>query len=96
MEQEDRERLKRILELTEKNHKMVRKMYSTMRWGNLLKVVYWIVIVGVAVGAFYFLQPFLQSVQQTYKDLQVGVDGIRGTFSTLQEDVETVRDHIPE
>lgn len=96
MEHEDRERLKRVLELSEKNNMMLKQMYSTMKWGRVLKVIYWIVIVGVAVGAFYFLQPFISSLQGTYKTLQEGVESVRGSFLDLQGDIEQVRDQIPQ
>lgn len=91
MEKEDRERLKRILELTEKNNKIIRQMHATMRWGRVLKVIYWIVILGIAVGAFYFLQPVLTSVRDTYETLGDSVDSIKGSFTTIEDELEAIQ-----
>ena len=94
MEQEDRERLKRVLELAENNGKILKKMRSTMRWGRVLESIYWIVIVGIAAGSFYFLQPFLLSIQGTYKTLQEGVENVRESFQGMQDEVDEVRNSI--
>lgn len=88
MEQEDRERLKQVLALAERNNRILKKLYGAMRWGRVLKIIYWIVIVGVAVGAFYFLQPVFQSVSDTYRGLDQQVEGIREIFNGVTGEAE--------
>jgi len=88
MDHEDKERLKRVLELAEKDHNMVRKLYSAMRWGRVLKIIYWVAILGIAVGAFYFLQPFFESLVEVYKSLGSSVEGLRESFGGVQEQVD--------
>lgn len=92
MDKEDRERLKKVLDLSERNNKMIRKLYSAMKWGRALKAFYWLVIIGVAIGAFYFIQPAVDSVKDLYGSLQGGVESIRGNF----QEVEDLKDSLPE
>ena len=55
---------------------MLRKMRGAQRRANIFKFLYWLVIIGIAAGAFYFLQPYFQVVQDLYQQVQTTRSGI--------------------
>ena len=66
MPPEEKELLEKSVVLAEDNNKILRSMRNSMRWGRIMTVVYWILIIGISVGAFYFLQPYVDQVIKTY------------------------------
>lgn len=73
MDQEDKEFIRRTLELTEENNKILRKMRSAMRWGRAWRIFYWVVVIGISIGAFYFIQPYIEQVLGIYSGLGMDV-----------------------
>jgi predicted negative regulator of RcsB-dependent stress response len=61
-----------LLELTRENNRILKSLRRIHRWNVFFRVVYWIIIVGIAVGAFYFLQPYVDQFKS-----------ISGSFSNL-------------
>lgn len=61
---------------------MLRTLYRAYQWGRVYKIVYWVLIIGLAAGAFYFVQPYVSAVTDTYESLL-------GRESTLLERVES-------
>ncbi|HVY72783.1 MAG TPA: hypothetical protein VG984_01885 [Candidatus Paceibacterota bacterium] len=69
--EEVRELVKKNLELTEENHRILRGMRSAARWGRLITIVWWIVVVAVS-GAtyYYYVQPYVEQAKQVYADFE--------------------------
>ncbi|HYC34698.1 MAG TPA: hypothetical protein VEC13_03110 [Candidatus Paceibacterota bacterium] len=65
-------------ELSLENNKMLRSIQKRARWSFLGRLVYWIIILGVAVGAFYYVKPYVEDLIKVY-------DSIRQTESKIQE-----------
>ncbi len=63
---EDRELLAKTLALAEENNKMLHQMRRGARWHNLFSVLRWIVIIIIAAGSYYYLQPYLDSARRIY------------------------------
>lgn len=57
------------LELSKQNSKKIKKIHSYMRRTFFAKILYWIVIILVTVGAFYYIQPHVNRVLESYKNL---------------------------
>jgi hypothetical protein len=69
MNPEDRELLERVMRLTEQNNQILRKMRRSMLWGTIATVLYWLVILGVVAGAYYFIQPYLGALNTLVQKL---------------------------
>ncbi len=67
MSPEERELLNRSVVLGEENNQILRSMRRGQRLGNIMRAMYWIFIIGSAVGAFYFFQPVFEQVMKMYK-----------------------------
>ncbi len=56
------EEIKRIRELTEENNQILRKMRRSQKIASAMRTLYWLIIIGITIGAFYYLQPYLESM----------------------------------
>ena len=68
MDPESKELLQNTFELAEENNKMLRHIRRSQKIASFVRIVYWLVIVGIGVGAFYFLEPYLNQAQKFIKD----------------------------
>ena len=89
MTPEEKSLLECTYKLVEENNSILRKMRRVARWGTIVRVLYWVVIIGVGVGAFYFLQPYIDSArgivdqaQSTFKSISGTVDQAKGILDT--------------
>lgn len=80
MSEEERELLKRSVELSEENNEILRAMRRAMRIGRIVKGVYWVLILGTAIGAFYFIQPYIDQFGQMYGDAKSSIDSFSSFF----------------
>lgn len=69
MDSDDKKVLKEVLELSRENNKMLHKMKRAAFLNKLVRVFYWIIILGSAVSVYYYIQPVLQQLIRTYTDL---------------------------
>lgn len=65
MSPEERSLLERTHKLAEENNNILRSLRSTNRWGIAFKTTYWVIIIGLSVGAFYFIQPYVEFMKST-------------------------------
>ncbi len=77
MEEKDRELLRATLKLAEENNRILAKLYRSWWWSRAWKWFYWLVIVGVALGAFYFLQPYVDRLKQLYYSSESQLENVR-------------------
>ena len=80
-ENENRDMLRKILELEQKNNKMLQGIKSSILWSRIFQVAYWIVILGLGIGAFYYLQPYIDQVLSAYGGFKGGVENVKNLFS---------------
>lgn len=62
MNPEERSLLERTHEMVEENNKILRSLRRSRRIGIIMTTLYWVVIIGISVGAFYFLQPYIDYI----------------------------------
>jgi len=67
MDGEERQLLEKTFELAKENNKMLRKIRRGQKWASFMRMVYWIIIIGVSIGAFYYLQPYIEQMQSFIK-----------------------------
>ena len=72
MNPEERSLLERTYKLAEENHELLLGLRQRARISTAIKAVYWIVIIGLSIGAFYFIQPYVDSVTGMYGQVQDG------------------------
>ncbi|MFA6432468.1 MAG: hypothetical protein WCV82_01470 [Candidatus Paceibacterota bacterium] len=59
MTPEERALLERTYNMAEDNNNILRSIRRTNRLGTIMHILYWIVILIVSFGAYYFIQPYV-------------------------------------
>lgn len=80
MDDEDRELLEHTLKLVEENNKMLRRVRGVQKRAALMSLLYWIFIIGAAIGAFYFIQPYINKVEQIFNETSSTLSGFKNTM----------------
>ncbi|OGI91530.1 hypothetical protein A2933_01395 [Candidatus Nomurabacteria bacterium RIFCSPLOWO2_01_FULL_46_18] len=60
------EEIRRIRELTEENNQMLKKMRRSQQIASVMRALYWLVIIGSAIGAYYLFQPYIDQLKNVY------------------------------
>jgi hypothetical protein len=69
--------LERLLDLTEENNKILRKMQRMERISTIFRIIYWLFVIGAAIGLYYYIQPYQNSLIHTYQSFQAFVDQLQ-------------------
>ncbi len=80
MEPEMKQKIDELFELTKENNTMLRQMRRLQRWSTALKVAYWVILIGIAAGAFYFFQPYVAQLQDFGFSLQKTSNNFQSFF----------------
>lgn len=67
MDPESKELLKATLELSQENNKMLHSMRRSMQMSRVMSSIYWLFIIGSAVGAYYYIQPYVDQLLGVYE-----------------------------
>ncbi len=76
MSPEERELLNKCVTLSEDNNQILHSIKRSMRWASITRAIYWIFIIGSAIGALYFLQPYIDQLKSVYS----GAGDVLGGF----------------
>ncbi len=83
MTPEEKSLLERTYKMTEENNTILRKMRRASRISTIFRIVYWVVIIGLGLGTYYFLQPYLISAVDVLKQGQSTLQKFGGMTSYL-------------
>ncbi len=84
MNPEEKEKLDRTLELTEENNRMLKKMRSSMRWGQAWRIFYWAVIIILSLGAYYYIQPYISELTTAYGGLKQDFSNVNNVINSFK------------
>jgi hypothetical protein len=85
MSPEEREMLEKSLTLVEENHKMLRSLTRSMKWGRVMHMIYWALIIGSTVGAYYFVQPYIDQVIGAYGGAKNSLENVNSIFEKFKQ-----------
>lgn len=84
MSPDDKKLLERTLELAEENNKILRKLRSLDRLDRIMKWVYWSILILLSLGAYYFIQPYVDFIRGKDPSDTNQVKNIDDLFNVLQ------------
>ncbi len=85
MSPEEKELLQRSVDLAEENNKILHILHRHMKIRRAMSIAYWVLIIGVAIGAFYFVEPFVQRATEMYDGAKENIDSFNSIFQTNKE-----------
>jgi hypothetical protein len=68
MEEGLKELLQANLEISKENNKILRKMRSVQKWTQISRVIYYLIVIVLTLGAFYYIQPYIQKFMAMLPD----------------------------
>jgi hypothetical protein len=87
MTPEEHELLKRSIALSEENNDILRGIQSSMRLSRFMSVLYWIIIIGISVGAWYFVQPYLVKVEGLYNGAESQLNSVQNVVNSVKKTI---------
>ena len=84
MSPEERELLEKSVSLAEDNNKVLHSMRRSMRTAGIMRAIYWIFIIGSAVSAYYFLEPYIDQIKNAYSKAEETLNNLKSGQSNFQ------------
>lgn len=94
MNQEERDLLADILANTRENNKILTKMQRNARWATTFQVVRWTVVILIALGAYYYVQPYVDRIIATYRNVTGTVSSMNDKATTINAGLKSVNDIV--
>ena len=86
MQPEEKELLKKTLALEEENNTILRSIQRSMRLARFMSILYWVFIIGSAVGAYYLIQPYIEALTGAYGGAKTSFsDNVYGIIDSFKE-----------
>ena len=76
--------LERSLRLAEENNTILIKMRRGARLSQAMSYVYWLIIIGISVGAYYYAKPYLDKAINLYNSAQTNINGVGKILDSLK------------
>jgi hypothetical protein len=85
MDPESKKLLEETFRLSEENNRMLKRIRKVQKWTTLLRVLYALIVVGIAVGAFYYLNPYVDGLLNIYTGMSGVEEKLTGGGGSFQE-----------
>lgn len=69
MNPEEKRLLEEVAALARENHQILKRMQRARRWSRFFWLLKWLIIIGVTVWLYYYLQPIINQLFKTYESL---------------------------
>ena len=84
MDPEERKLLEETLELSKENNALLHKVRGVQKRATLWTGIKLFFIVGIALGAFYYLEPYLDRMVNVYSSFMEREEEVRSFFQGKQ------------
>lgn len=81
MDPELKDMIRKNLELSSENNKMLHSIKRGMFWGKVMRVVYWVIILGIGVGLYYYIEPYIDSAVGAYGGIKSDLQSFKEVFT---------------
>ncbi len=85
MTPEERSLLQKIAQQVEENNEMLHSIRRAQKWATVWRAIYWIVIIGSAVGAYWIIQPYIDQLLGAYSSAQSNLDTVKGLLNSYSQ-----------
>lgn len=80
-----KDKIDEIFELTKENNKLLHKLRSSQKWASITRLLYWLVIIGISIGAYYYVEPYLQKIMNAYSQSMSTLDKVQNFGNSLPD-----------
>ncbi len=68
--------LERTYKLSLENNDLLRKIRRSNTMSSIFRAIYWVVIIGASVGAYYYVQPYVDPMMKIYSDIMANAQNL--------------------
>lgn len=99
MEGTNNELLNKILEISQDNHYLLKKVRAHQKNTMYAKIAYWVFLIIIFLGGYYYLRPVLEKLRlskassfiQNIPDLK----SIKNSVQNLEQDYNDIKNKLP-
>jgi preprotein translocase subunit SecE len=84
MDSESKQLLQNTLALTEENNKLLHKIRGVQRRETIWNIVKILVIVAIAFGSFYYIEPYLNQLIGVYNGAKSNIDNFNSVLQNFK------------
>ncbi|OGI58111.1 hypothetical protein A3C60_01145 [Candidatus Nomurabacteria bacterium RIFCSPHIGHO2_02_FULL_37_45] len=85
MDPEFKKLLEETFELAKENNDMLHSMRRSMRLQRIMSILYWVFIIGSAVGAYYLIQPYIDQLTNIYGGARSDIDNFNSLLQNFKK-----------
>jgi len=74
---DENRQLEKTYELTKENNEMLKSIRRSQKMTKIFRIGYWVVVIGIAVGAYVFIEPYIGGLIGTYNEALENFNSIR-------------------
>jgi hypothetical protein len=90
MNPNDKELLEKTYELAKENNHILRGMKRSGRWSAIFRIFYWILIIGASLGAYVYVQPYINPLLNTYKNIQGEIGNVKTIVNKISSSTSNI------
>jgi hypothetical protein len=95
MDEEVKKMIEESLTLNRESNAILKGIRRAQRRAEIMKVIYWIIILGITFGAYYFIQPYIESLMGYYSTIAgIGSGGDASGGVGSMSDLSKIQDLI--
>lgn len=92
MDPEVKHLLEENIKLSKDNNQLLVKVLNYQKWAQITKVFYWFLIIGISVGAFYFIKPYFGSLLSIYNGDLTGIKSLTNFTEGGQDEQQILKE----
>jgi hypothetical protein len=69
--------LEETYKIEKENNEMLHSLYRSMWTGRLFRIFYWVIILGLMVGSYYYAQPYIEKLTSMYDQVSGLFPGVK-------------------
>jgi hypothetical protein len=84
MTPEERVLLQELAEKVEENNDILKSIRRSMRISRIFSFIYWAIIIGSAIGAYYLIQPYIDQLLSVYSGASNDLNSAKELLNSLR------------
>ncbi|MFH1454893.1 MAG: hypothetical protein ABIF22_01060 [bacterium] len=88
MNPNEKELLEKTYELSKENNHILKGIRRASRWSTIYRIFYWLLIIGVSVGSYIYIQPYIDSILTAYKNIQGELSNVKSVVDKVSNTIK--------
>ncbi|MCX6719231.1 MAG: hypothetical protein NTZ38_02545 [Candidatus Taylorbacteria bacterium] len=84
MTPEERSLLERTYKLSVENNDILHGINRSNKISSIMRAIYWVIVIGISVGAYYYVQPYVNPMMKLYGEVMDNVGNLSSILRSNQ------------